>query len=90
MKYIAKIEKIDGRTKSGLRLVEKIPFSCEEVDLKKTKRSLAVTYPKRSGYRIEVYEAEKVVYNLLSGKPVTIATDTPRCCDPSSELYWSM
>jgi hypothetical protein len=24
------------------------------------------------------------------GNPVWVAHDTPRCCDPSSELYWSM
>lgn len=32
----------------------------------------------------------KVVTSLMSGKEVVIAEDTPRCCDPSSELYWSM
>lgn len=31
----------------------------------------------------------KVVKNLMSGKDVTIARDTPLCCDPSSETYWS-
>jgi hypothetical protein len=31
-----------------------------------------------------------VVKNLMSGQPVEITTDTPHCCDPSSETYWSM
>jgi hypothetical protein len=30
------------------------------------------------------------VINLMSGLPIQIAEDTPRCCDPSTELYWSM
>jgi hypothetical protein len=30
------------------------------------------------------------VTNLLSGKKVIIAANTPLCCDPSSETYWSM
>ena len=30
------------------------------------------------------------VTNLMSGKPIKIAADTPMCCDPSSETYWSM
>ena len=30
------------------------------------------------------------VINLMSGEPIQIPEDTPRCCDPSSELYWSM
>jgi hypothetical protein len=32
----------------------------------------------------------KTVINLMSGKPIEIPHDTPRSCDPSSELYWSM
>lgn len=32
----------------------------------------------------------KVVTNILSGKLVRIPANTPRCCDPSSELYHSM
>lgn len=31
----------------------------------------------------------KKVRNLLSGKEVEIASNTPLCCDPSSETYWS-
>ena len=32
----------------------------------------------------------KIVTNLLSGKLVRIPVNTPLCCDPSSETYWSM
>lgn len=32
----------------------------------------------------------KTVTNLMSGKKVEIPLDTPLCCDPSSETYWSM
>jgi len=32
----------------------------------------------------------KKVKNLMSGVEIEISADTPRCCDPSSELYWSM
>jgi hypothetical protein len=28
--------------------------------------------------------------NLLSGKSFTQNVNTPSCCDPSSETYWSM
>ena len=30
------------------------------------------------------------VRNLLSGKEVQIPSNTPRCCDPSTELYHCM
>jgi hypothetical protein len=32
----------------------------------------------------------KIVTNLQSGKLVRIAKNTPACCDPSTETYWSM
>lgn len=32
----------------------------------------------------------KKVRSLMSGKEIEIAEDTPWCCDPSSETYWSM
>jgi len=32
----------------------------------------------------------EIVINLMSGKPVVQSVNTPRCCDVSSELYWSM
>lgn len=35
---------------------------------------------------IEKYET---VTNLMSGKPVRQSVNTPLCCDPSSETYWS-
>jgi hypothetical protein len=35
-------------------------------------------------------EPMKTVKNLMSGIDIEIPVDTPRSCDPSSELYWSM
>lgn len=32
----------------------------------------------------------KKVKNLMTGAEVEIDSNTPRCCDPSSELYWSL
>lgn len=37
-----------------------------------------------------VAPGKRRVTNLMSGKEIDIAEDTPRSCDPSSELYWSM
>ena len=30
------------------------------------------------------------VRSIMGGKVVELKDGTPRCCDPSSELYWSM
>ena len=35
-------------------------------------------------------EKTETVQNLMSGKDVVQSVNTPRACDPSSELYWSM
>lgn len=32
----------------------------------------------------------KVVKSLMTGKDVTIDADTPWCCNPASETFWSM
>jgi len=39
---------------------------------------------------LEAKPKMKKVRNLMSGKVVEIPEDTPYCCDPSSETYWSM
>ena len=41
---------------------------------------------------LERYNQPKTrkVVSLMSGEEVEIASDTPMCCDPSTETYWSM
>lgn len=45
-------------------------------------------------FSLEVYNIHtrpvKTVRNLMSGKEITIDANTPACCDPSTETYWSM
>lgn len=40
--------------------------------------------------QVQAPVAMKTVRNLMSGKEIQIPVDTPLCCDPSSETYWSM
>ncbi len=35
-------------------------------------------------------EGKKVVKSLMTGEGVLIEEDTPWCCNPASETYWSM
>jgi len=37
-----------------------------------------------------VKQGTKTVVNLMTRKEIVIDVDTPRACDPSTELYWSM
>jgi hypothetical protein len=43
-----------------------------------------------NGVPTTIKSNQKVVKNLMTQKEVVIDKDTPLCCDPSSETYWSM
>lgn len=40
-------------------------------------------------YRTNVVK-KIMVKNMMTGKMMEIDSNTPLCCDPSSETYWSM
>ena len=47
-------------------------------------------FVEESWFNLKYPVGTKVVKNLMTGKEIEIPVDTPRCCDPSSERYWSM
>lgn len=90
--WIVTVYKRDRRTKAGERFVSRYPFNGMDRDTVE-RELLALSqqlYPARAGWRFEVTPATRTVKNLMTGAAVEIAWDTPRSCDPSSELYWSM
>lgn len=89
--YTMYIWKTDARTKRGERLVSTTVWTGrDEAAMERECKELAHLYPQSKGYRFEYNPAYKTVKSLMTGQDVVIAADTPRCCDPSSELYWSM
>ena len=38
----------------------------------------------------EELTGKETVVNLMTGRPTQIEADTPWCCNPASETYWSM
>jgi hypothetical protein len=85
------IYKMDKRTKTGERLVSTTVWTGrDEAGMKRECAELFHLYPAKLGYRFEYFPTTKTVKNLMTGKDIEIDRDTPRCCDPSSELYWSM
>jgi hypothetical protein len=86
------IYKQDRRTKTGERLVSTTVWQNRDAaEMAREVRELQYSlWPVSQGYRIEFVPTMKTVRNLMSGESVQIAHDTPRSCDPSSELYWSM
>ena len=86
------IYKKDARKKSGERLVSTTVWQNRDAaEMKREVRELQYElYPTSKGFRIEFVPTMKTVKNLMTGKEIEIPHDTPRSCDPSTELYWSM
>lgn len=80
----------DARRKAGERLAESFDYEgVTEQGIQALVSNMTALYPAPK-HRIEYHPKTKIVKNLMSGKDVEIAYNTPRCCDPSSELYWTM
>jgi hypothetical protein len=86
------IYKLDRRTKTGERLVSTTVWrDRDEAGIKREVTELLL-----SGlYTVDLYRFEylpkmKTVKNLMTGKDIQIDRDTPWCCNPASETYWSM
>jgi hypothetical protein len=85
------IYKVDGRKKTGERLFSTTVWrDRDEAGMQREVNELYGPLYPRSQFRIEFCPTTKTVRNLMSGELVEIPYDTPRSCDPSSELYWTM
>jgi hypothetical protein len=90
--YTLYVSKSDGRTRSGWRAVStQVLTDRTEQDMQVVARTLNAFYADQRGlYQIEYYPAKITVKNLMTGADVEIDRDTPWCCNPASETYWSM
>jgi len=90
--FTVEIYKLDGRIKktrsnpNGERLIFKKDYDTDDrVSLEHTVNT--TLGPKE---RYEIHETYVTRTNMMSGKEFKERYDTPRCCSPSSETYWSM
>jgi hypothetical protein len=91
MSYTLYIYKADKRTKTGERLYSTTVWPAKDDNaMRRTVAELFDLYPPSGGWRFDWTPSMKTVRNLMTGAAVEIAHDTPRSCDPSSELYWTM
>ncbi len=89
--YTMYIYKRDRRCKEGERLVSTTVWtSRDEAGMRRECSELSGLYPAQQGYRFEYFPTMKTVKNLMTGQDVQIDRDTPWCCNPASETYWSM
>lgn len=90
--YTLYVYKRDRRTKTGERLVSTTVWTGRtDAGMKREIREIVASglYPV-SQYRLEYYPVKITVKNLMTGQSVEIDHDTPWCCNPASETYWSM
>ena len=89
--YTMYIYRKDRRFKAGERLFSTTVWAGRtEESMRRECNELYDLYPATKGWRFECHPTYKTVVNLMTGSEVKIHRDTPRCCDPSSELYWTM
>jgi len=91
MSYTLYIYKADKRTNTGERLYSTTVWPAKDDNaMRRTVAELIPLYRPEDGFRFDWTPSMKTVKNLMTGQDVEIPHDTPRSCDPSSELYWSM
>ena len=88
--YTVYIYKTDRRTRSGERLFSTTVWRDQTADsMQREVNELHLHHYPRSQFRIEYNPTTRTVRNLMTGRDIEIDADTPRCCDPSSERFWS-
>jgi hypothetical protein len=88
--YTVYVYKLDRRYRSGERAISTTVFENRtEAEMRTVGEGLYILFPATRGYRFEYHATMKTVKSLMTGKEVEIDRDTPHCCDPSSETYWS-
>ena len=91
MSYTLYIYKADKRCKTGERLFSTTVWNVKDDGaMQRTVTDMFDLYNWGKGWRFEYFPTMKTVKNLMTGADVEIPHDTPRSCDPSSELYWTM
>ncbi len=83
--------KLDKRTKKGERLINaRVVTGRDQTEMEHEVKVLLSVLSPSNKFRVEFVPHMKTVVNLMTGKEIEIPHDTPRACDPSSELFWSM
>jgi outer membrane protein assembly factor BamD (BamD/ComL family) len=85
------IYRFDRRCKTGERLFSTTVWQHrDEAEMKREVRELQYELYPTSKFRIEFHPTMQTVKNLMTGQDVEIDRDTPWCCNPASETFWSM
>lgn len=86
--YTVIIFKADKRTKAGERQVHYADYDTDNLSM--LEHTVKHTWRASQGFRCEIHKTMVKRTSLMGGAEYEERFDTPRCCSPSSEAYWSM
>ena len=86
--FTLEVYKADKRTRTGQRRIDTV--ECVAADRADAERYVASHYGADKKITVIVFETYVTRVNIMSREEFTERYDTPRCCSPASELYWSM
>ena len=86
--YTVEIYKKDKRNRSGERLVMKKDYNTDNLSM--LEHTVKHTYRQSQGFRYKIHQTMVTRTNIVGGATYQERYDTPFCCSPSSETYWSM
>lgn len=90
-KRLTKAPKYYRHDKIGQRCIGSYQFEGrDEAGMEREVNELKAFWRPKDGYSFEYFPTYKTVKNLMTGKDIQIDRDTPWCCNPASETYWSM
>ena len=86
MDFTLEVYKADKRRKTGSRLVTVEDIDVADITVAES-YGAAVYGPKCT---LKVFETYVTRIHIMSKEEFTERYNTPRCCSPASESYWSM
>jgi hypothetical protein len=86
--YTLEVYKKDKRSKLGERLVLKKDYVTDNLSM--LEHTVKHTWLISQGFRYVIHKTMVTRTNIVDGVEYQERYDTPFCCSPSSETYWSM
>jgi len=86
--YTVEIYKKDKRNRSGERMVMKKDYNTDNLSM--LEHTVKHTWQPSQGFRYKIHQTMVTRTNIVGGATYQERYDTPFCCSPSSETYWSM
>jgi len=87
--YTFEIYKTDRRLKEGRKMVRAVDMDLEPRILDRMLESYRKSFPKNKGFDVKVQETYTTKKTIF-GKEYQERYDTPMCCSPASERFWTM